>query len=75
MAISEAAERNHEELFPNRKSTLKITDPELIKVFDNFAFDEVVAESTFDTLSCLSEVAPEPSAPLRDRESTHLKDP
>ncbi|MEH2057993.1 MAG: carboxymuconolactone decarboxylase family protein [Nostoc sp.] len=47
--ISEAADKNHEELFPNHKSTLKITDPELIEVFDNFAFDEVIAESKLDT--------------------------
>ena len=39
---SEAADNNHEELFPNHKSTLKVTDPELIKVVDNFAFDEVL---------------------------------
>ncbi|MEH1915093.1 carboxymuconolactone decarboxylase family protein [Nostoc sp.] len=47
--ISEAADKNHEELFPNHKSTLKVTDPELIEVFDNFAFDEVIAESKLDT--------------------------
>ena len=47
--ISEAAHRNHEELFPNHKSTLKVTDPELIGVFDNFAFDEVLAHSKLDT--------------------------
>jgi 4-carboxymuconolactone decarboxylase len=40
MAISETARKNHEELFPNHKSTLKVTDPELIEVFDNFAFDQ-----------------------------------
>ena len=47
--ISEAAHNNHEELFPNHKSTLKVTDPELIEVFDNFAFDEVIAHSKLDT--------------------------
>jgi 4-carboxymuconolactone decarboxylase len=47
--ISEAAQRNHEELFPNHRSTLKVTDPELIEVFDNFAFDEVIAHSKLDT--------------------------
>ncbi|MEH2112077.1 carboxymuconolactone decarboxylase family protein [Nostoc sp.] len=47
--LSEAAHKNHEELFPNYKSTLKVTDPELIEVFDNFAFDEVIAESKLDT--------------------------
>jgi 4-carboxymuconolactone decarboxylase len=47
--ISEAAHQNHEELFPNHKSTLKVTDPELIEVFDNFAFDEIIATSKLDT--------------------------
>lgn len=47
--ISEAALRNHEELFPNHKSTLKNTDPELIEIFDNFAFDEIIAQSKLDT--------------------------
>jgi 4-carboxymuconolactone decarboxylase len=28
---------------------LKVTDPELIEVFDNFAFDEVIALSKLDT--------------------------
>lgn len=49
MSISETANKNHEELFPNRKSTLKITDPELIEFFDNFAFDEVLAYGKLDT--------------------------
>jgi 4-carboxymuconolactone decarboxylase len=47
--ISEAAHRNHEELFPNHQSALKITDPELIEIFDNFAFDEVLAQTKLDT--------------------------
>jgi 4-carboxymuconolactone decarboxylase len=42
MSISETANKNHEALFPNRKSELAETDPELIEVFDNFAFDEVL---------------------------------
>ena len=49
MNISETANRIHEELFPNHKSTLKITDPELIEVFDNFAFDEVLGYGNLDT--------------------------
>ena len=49
MAISETARKNHEELFPNHKSTLKVTDPELIEVFDNFAFDEVLSYGNLDT--------------------------
>jgi 4-carboxymuconolactone decarboxylase len=49
MPISEVAHRNHEELFPNHKSTLKVTDPEFIEFFDNFAFDEVIGHGGFDT--------------------------
>src|SRR5271165_4865705 len=49
MAISETAQKNHDELFPGHVSTLKVTDPELIEVFDNFAFDEVLAHSSLDT--------------------------
>ena len=49
MAISEAAQRTHDELFPGHVSTLKITDPELIEVFDNFAFDEVLQYGELDT--------------------------
>jgi 4-carboxymuconolactone decarboxylase len=49
MSISETAQKNHEELFPNHKSTLKVTDPELIEVFDNFAFDEVLPYGNLDT--------------------------
>ena len=49
MSISETAAKNHEALFPNRKSTLSVTDPELIEVFDNFAFDEVLGYGNLDT--------------------------
>src|SRR5215469_4828086 len=49
MSITETARRNHEELFPNRISSLMETDPELIEVFDNFAFDEVLAHGHLDT--------------------------
>ena len=48
MAISEAAERNHEQLFPGRVSTLLHTDPELVEYFGNFAFDEVIAHDDLD---------------------------
>jgi len=48
MAISEAARRNHDELFSGRVSTLARTDPELIELFDNFAFDEVISDSDLD---------------------------
>jgi 4-carboxymuconolactone decarboxylase len=49
MPPSDRAQKNHEELFPNHKSTLTATDPELIEVFDTFAFDEVIAQSKLDT--------------------------
>jgi 4-carboxymuconolactone decarboxylase len=49
MGISEIANTNHEELFPNYQSTLKISDPELVEVFDNFAFDEVPSFGNLDT--------------------------
>src|SRR5271156_2288257 len=48
MAPNERAQKNHDELFPGHVSTLKVTDPELIEVFDNFAFDEVLAHSSLD---------------------------
>lgn len=47
--LTEAAHRNHEELFPNHKSVIKQTDPELIEIFDNWAFDEVLKHSVFNT--------------------------
>ena len=49
MAITEAAQRHHDELFPNHRSTLKITDPELIGLFDNWAFDEILRHGGLDT--------------------------
>ncbi len=49
MAISDTARRHHEELFPGHVSTLTVTDPELIEVFDNFAFDEVLGYGDLDT--------------------------
>jgi 4-carboxymuconolactone decarboxylase len=48
MNISETANKNHEKLFPNHPSTLKVTDPELIEIFDNFAFDEVLSHGNLD---------------------------
>lgn len=45
MAPNPQARKNHDELFPGRVSTLAVTDPELIEIFDNFAFDEVLRES------------------------------
>jgi len=48
MAITQTAERNHDALFPDHQSTLKITDPELIEIFDNWAFDEVIEDAPLD---------------------------
>jgi 4-carboxymuconolactone decarboxylase len=48
MALTERARKNHEELFPGDVSTLSVTDPELIEIFDNFAFDEVLEYGTLD---------------------------
>lgn len=49
MAIRSDAQRNHDALFPNHVSTLKITDPELVEVFDNWAFGELLEDETLDT--------------------------
>jgi 4-carboxymuconolactone decarboxylase len=48
MSISATAQKNHDELFPNYKSVLKETDPEFIELFDNFAFDEVIAHGAME---------------------------
>ena len=47
--LTEVAVKSHEELWPNYISKAKQTDPELIEVFDNFAFDEVISHSNIDT--------------------------
>ncbi len=48
MPITQTARRNHDALFPDRPSTLQRTDPELVELFDNFAFDEVFRHSEID---------------------------
>jgi 4-carboxymuconolactone decarboxylase len=48
MASNDRARRHHDALFPNHVSTLATTDPELIDIVDNFAFDEVLQGSTLD---------------------------
>ena len=48
MAISERARQEHDEFFPGHVSTLKVTAPELIEYFDDFAFDEVLSYSGLD---------------------------
>ena len=49
MALTERARNKHQELFQGHVSTLSVTDPELIEVFDNFAFDEVLQYGNLDT--------------------------
>jgi len=49
MSSTQAAQANHDELFPNHESTLKVTDPEFVELFDNFAFDEVIAYGNLST--------------------------
>jgi len=48
MAPNERARANHDQLFPGHVSTLAVTDPELIEIFDNFAFDEVLQHGHLD---------------------------
>ncbi len=48
MSISEKAQKNHEELWPGYQSKAAQTDPELIEVFDNFAFCEVIDHDNMD---------------------------
>ena len=45
MTISNAAKAHHDQLFGERDSTLARTDPEFIAYFDNFAFDEILADA------------------------------
>ncbi|RBL90927.1 (R)-mandelonitrile lyase [Chitinophaga flava] len=47
--LTETAIHNHKMLFPHDVSKLKETDPELIEVFNNFAYDEVVSYGGLDT--------------------------
>ena len=46
--ISENAQSFHEKMFPGYKSDFLRTDPEFIERFDNFAFNEVVAQVDLD---------------------------
>jgi len=49
MNISKTAQKNHDRLWPGCKSKAMQTDPELIQVFDNFAFDEVISYGNLNT--------------------------
>ena len=48
MALTETAQRNHDRLLPGRISTLAVTDPEFIELFDNFTFGEVFEQGPLD---------------------------
>jgi 2,5-diketo-D-gluconate reductase A len=54
MASSDAARRNHDELFPDHVSTLARTDPELVEVFDfELTDDQMSRIAGLDTGSSL----------------------
>ncbi len=48
MAINEQAQKNHDRLFTRHVSTAAVTDPELVEIFDNWAFDEVLRKSNLE---------------------------
>jgi 4-carboxymuconolactone decarboxylase len=48
MAITANAQRNHDQLFPAQTSSLTATDPELVEIFDNWAFDKVIEDAPLD---------------------------
>ncbi len=48
MAINEQAQKNHDQLFPGHVSAAAVTDPDLVEIFDNWAFDEVLREGNLE---------------------------
>lgn len=46
--LSKDAIKNHEAWFPGYVSKVNETDPELIEIFDNFAFDEIINHGKID---------------------------
>ena len=48
MTITQTAQRNLDAVFPNHEPTLKVSDPELVEIFANWAFDEVIADAPLD---------------------------
>jgi 4-carboxymuconolactone decarboxylase len=48
ISLTENAMKNHKELWPDYESKAAATDPELIEVFDNFAFDDVISTHAMD---------------------------
>ncbi|MFJ6538352.1 carboxymuconolactone decarboxylase family protein [Paenarthrobacter sp. NPDC091711] len=49
MALTEPARKNHDELFPGQLPAFAVTDPELAKIFNNFAFDETRGYGNLET--------------------------
>lgn len=47
--LYEGAKTNLQELLPGYTSSLETTDPELVEIFGNFAFDEVLEYGNLDT--------------------------
>lgn len=47
--LTKSAIKNHEELWPGYDSKAAKTDPELIEIFDNWAFDEVISYGNIDS--------------------------
>ena len=47
-SITDASKKYHEKMFPGYHSSFLKTDPEFIKRFDNFAFDELVNHDDLD---------------------------
>lgn len=48
MAPNQSARKNHEVLFAHHTATLALTDPELLNIFERFAFDEIRQHSDLD---------------------------
>ena len=48
MNITKFAQDYHAKMFPDKKSTMQVSDPELIERYDNFAFDEVINQDDLD---------------------------
>lgn len=48
ITLTKAAISNHELLWPDFQSKTKETDPELIEIFENWAFDEVIGHDDLD---------------------------
>ena len=48
MKITAEANKNHEELWPEGEFDMRKTDPDLVEIFTNFAFDDVITAAPLD---------------------------